>query len=53
MPDDLHLYVRKITDIPFTMKDEILDILEEKGWNDEKISIPDPTLLERMIRRRT
>jgi CO dehydrogenase/acetyl-CoA synthase alpha subunit len=37
-------------DIPLTMKDEILKILEEKGWEETKI--PDPTLLERMVRKR-
>ena len=52
MPDDLHLFVRRRADIPFTMMDEIMTALEEKGWEDEKIAIPDPTLLERMIRRR-
>ena len=52
MPDDLHLFVRRRTDIPFTMMDEIMTSLEEKGWEEEKIAIPDPTLLERMIRRR-
>jgi acetyl-CoA decarbonylase/synthase complex subunit alpha len=53
MPDDLHLYVRKITDIPFTMRDEIMTALEEKGWTEDKIAIPDPTLLDRMVRRRS
>jgi acetyl-CoA decarbonylase/synthase complex subunit alpha len=52
MPDDLHLFVRRRTDIPFTMMDEIMTALEEKGWEEEKIASPDPTLLERMIRRR-
>ncbi len=52
MPDDLHLFVRRRTDIPFTMRDEIMTALEEKGWEEEKIASPDPTLLERMIRRR-
>jgi len=32
------------------MRDEILKILEEKGWKERKI--PDPTLLPRLIRRR-
>jgi len=32
------------------MKDEITQILEEKGWKENRI--PDPTLLPRMIRRR-
>jgi acetyl-CoA decarbonylase/synthase complex subunit alpha len=52
MPDDLHLYVRRKQDIPFTMMDEIMAALEEKGWEEDKIAIPDPTLLERMVRRR-
>jgi len=52
MPDDLHLFVRRSQDIPFTMRDEIEKILEEKNWVEDEIAIPDPTLLERMIRRR-
>jgi acetyl-CoA decarbonylase/synthase complex subunit alpha len=52
MPDDLHLYVRRAQDVPFTMKDEIMKILEEKGWVEDHIATPDPTLLERMVRRR-
>jgi len=50
MPDDIHLYVRNIMDIPITMKDEIVKILEAKGWKEGRI--PDPTLLPRMIRKR-
>jgi acetyl-CoA decarbonylase/synthase complex subunit alpha len=50
MPDDIHLYVRNKADIPITMKDEILKILEEKGWKERRI--PDPTLLPRLIRKR-
>ena len=52
IPDDLHLYVRGGADIPFTMKDEILKALDEAGWVDGKIAQLDPTLLERMVRRR-
>ena len=52
MPDDLHLYVRRSQDIPFTMKEEIVEILEEKGWEEDRIATPDPTLLDRMVRRR-
>jgi acetyl-CoA decarbonylase/synthase complex subunit alpha len=48
MPDDIHLFVRTITDIPVTMKAEIVKILEEKAWKENRI--PDPTLLQRMIR---
>jgi len=50
MPDDIHLFVRNKTDIPITMKDEILKILEKKGWKETRI--PDPTLLPRLIRKR-
>lgn len=49
-PDDIHLFVRRATDIPITMKDEIEKILAQKGWKER--DIPDPTLLPRMIRRR-
>jgi len=50
MPDDVHLFVRNKADLPITMKDEILQILEEKGW--KEMRIPDPTLLSRLIRKR-
>jgi acetyl-CoA decarbonylase/synthase complex subunit alpha len=50
MPDDIHLFVRNKADIPITMKDEVLKILEEKGWKETRI--PDPTLLPRLIRKR-
>ena len=52
MPDDLHLFVRRAADIPFTMKEEIMKILEEKGWEEDHIASPDPTMLDRMVRRR-
>jgi acetyl-CoA decarbonylase/synthase complex subunit alpha len=50
MPDDIHLFVRNNADIPITMKDEILKVLEEKGW--KEMRIPDPTLLPRLIREK-
>jgi acetyl-CoA decarbonylase/synthase complex subunit alpha len=50
MPEDIHLFVRTPADIPVTMKDEILKILEEKGWKESVI--PDPTLLPRLIRKK-
>ena len=52
MPDDLQYFVRREADIPFTMKEEILEYLKEKDWVEDKIAIPDPTLLDRMVRRR-
>lgn len=50
LPDDIHLYVRTIADVPITMKAEILEVLEKEGWKESWI--PDPTLLPRLIRRR-
>ncbi|MEM2108570.1 MAG: 4Fe-4S dicluster domain-containing protein, partial [Candidatus Bathyarchaeia archaeon] len=50
MPPDIHLFVRTLADVPMTMKDEIVKILEAKGW--KETVIPDPTLLPRMIRKK-
>lgn len=49
MPQDLHLYVRTTADVPITMKDEILKVLEAKNWKEG--IIPDPTMLPRMVRK--
>jgi len=49
MPKDLHLFVRTMTDVPMTMKDEFKRVLESKGWSESVI--PDPTLLPRMVRK--
>ena len=49
IPEDTHLFVRTASDIPITMKEEIQQILSEKGWKESLI--PDPTLLPRMVRR--
>ncbi len=48
LPDDIHLYVRRVADVPITMKDEILKFLEKKDWKEGQI--PDPTLLSRLVR---
>jgi acetyl-CoA decarbonylase/synthase complex subunit alpha len=50
MPDDIHLFVRTLFDVPIAMRDEINKVLEEKKWVERKI--PDPTLLRRLIRKR-
>jgi acetyl-CoA decarbonylase/synthase complex subunit alpha len=49
MPQDLHLFVRTMADVPMTLKEEFTKILEEKGW--KETVIPDPTLLPRMVRK--
>ncbi len=50
MPPDIHTYIRVEGDIPITEKDEIKKILKKVQWKEK--TIPDPTLLERMIRQR-
>jgi anaerobic carbon-monoxide dehydrogenase, CODH/ACS complex subunit alpha len=50
IPPDIHLLVRRASDIPLTMKDDIEKYLQEMNWSEQEI--PDPTLLERMIRKR-
>jgi acetyl-CoA decarbonylase/synthase complex subunit alpha len=50
LPEDIHLFVRTIGDIPITMKDEVINILEAKSWRETVI--PDPTLLPRLVRKR-
>ena len=50
MPPDIHRFVRTMADVPMTMKDEIIKILEAKSW--KETVIPDPTLLPRMIRKK-
>lgn len=50
MPEDIHLFVRTIADVPVTMKDDIAKVLEAKKW--KETVIPDPTLLPRMIRKK-
>ena len=44
LPPDLHLFVRNERDIPITMKDEIMEYLEEAGWKPRK-AIGDPSRL--------
>lgn len=50
MPDDINLFIRSQADIPVTMKEQILPILKEKGYNEQPI--PNPTLLKSQIRPR-
>lgn len=44
LPDDLHLYVRKVTDIPMVFKREVMEYLKEVGWK-EKPVLTLPTLI--------
>ncbi len=53
LPDDVHLFVRTIADIPVTMKDEVMALLKEKGWEENENPNPDPTLLPRLVRAKS
>jgi acetyl-CoA decarbonylase/synthase complex subunit alpha len=44
LPEDLHLYIRKTTDIPIFYKKEIMPYLEKVGWK-EKPVLTLPTLI--------
>jgi anaerobic carbon-monoxide dehydrogenase, CODH/ACS complex subunit alpha len=44
LPDDLHLFVRKTTDIPIFFKKEVVAYLEKVGWK-EKPVLTLPTLI--------
>lgn len=37
LPDDLHLFIRKTTDIPIFYKKEILPYLEKVGWKEKPV----------------
>jgi acetyl-CoA decarbonylase/synthase complex subunit alpha len=48
-PTDVYKYVRTEADVPITLKDKVMAHLKEKGW--EPREIPDPTLLQRLVRK--
>jgi acetyl-CoA decarbonylase/synthase complex subunit alpha len=50
IPPDVYRLVRTPSDIPLTMKDEIVIHLDEHGWKEGMI--PDPTLLTRMVHKK-
>lgn len=47
MPPDLHRFVRNEKEIPITLKDKVMELLQEQEWEPTE-KIPDPTLLERL-----
>ncbi|RMF90521.1 MAG: acetyl-CoA decarbonylase/synthase complex subunit alpha, partial [Methanobacteriota archaeon] len=51
MPDDLHLYIRNEKDIPITKRDEIMEMLKKRGWKERPV--PDPTMVKRLVRKKT
>jgi len=51
LPEDLHRFVRGESDLPLTIKDEVMPMLKAKGWT--PVEIPDPTLLESKIMKRS
>jgi acetyl-CoA decarbonylase/synthase complex subunit alpha len=50
IPPDVHLFVRNPSDVPLTMKDEVMVHLKDHGWQEQPI--PDPTLLPRLVHTR-
>ena len=44
LPDDLHVYIRKTSDIPLFFKKEVMAYLQEIGWK-EKPTLSLPTLI--------
>lgn len=50
MPQDLHRFVRAERDVPISMRDEVMEMLQAKGW--KELTIPDPTLVTRLIRKK-
>ena len=48
-PDDIHYFVRSESDIPKTVMHEIQEHLAKFDW--KPTPIPDPTLLERLVRK--
>lgn len=40
LPDDLHLHIRSHTDIPLAFKREVMEFLDEKGWQPSTEEIP-------------
>ncbi len=44
LPEDLHLFIRKTTDIPIFYKKEIMPYLQKVGWK-EKPVLTLPTLI--------
>ncbi|MDP6459545.1 MAG: CO dehydrogenase/acetyl-CoA synthase complex subunit alpha [Candidatus Hydrothermarchaeota archaeon] len=50
MPKDLPQLIRNEADIPLTHKTELKELLKKADWKERPI--PDPTLLERMVRKR-
>jgi len=49
LPEDLPQLVRGESDIPITMKGEVIEYLRKKGWKEKPI--PDPTLLSELVRK--
>ncbi|MFX1511971.1 MAG: CO dehydrogenase/acetyl-CoA synthase complex subunit alpha [Promethearchaeota archaeon] len=47
-PPNIERYIRTNKDIPISLKELIIPLLEEKGWKERRI--PDPTLLKRLVR---
>ncbi|PKP54321.1 MAG: acetyl-CoA decarbonylase/synthase complex subunit alpha, partial [Candidatus Altiarchaeales archaeon HGW-Altiarchaeales-3] len=51
LPGDIHKFVRTETDIPITLREEVMQMLKDKNWEPAKKN-PDPTLVKRLVRKK-
>jgi len=42
LPDDIHVHVRSVSEIPLVYKREVMEVLEKKGWKPRE-TVPTPT----------
>ncbi|MFW9996219.1 MAG: CO dehydrogenase/acetyl-CoA synthase complex subunit alpha [Candidatus Odinarchaeota archaeon] len=49
-PPDIERFIRDEKDIPISLKDEVIPVLEERDWKPRPI--PDPTIVKRLIRKK-
>ena len=45
LPPDLEKFVRTEQDIPFMIKDKVMNYLKEKGWRPREIIPKEPTII--------
>lgn len=49
IPEDFHLFVRTETDLPLGMKEELLAIMKNNGWEPKQIPELGSTIVERLV----
>lgn len=51
LPEDIHKFVRTETDIPVTLREEVMNFLKDRNWKPQKKN-PDATLVKRLVRKK-